>query len=107
MKITDLARLVGPDCKLKETGIRPGEKLHEVLLTEDEARHSFEFKTKFIVEPEAPWWVGREQWKGGKKLADDFRYTSDNNTQWLTDDELQAMIDETAQQLQLSTAQKV
>lgn len=106
-KVTDLARLVAPDCKTKEIGIRPGEKLHEVLLTEDEARHSLEFKNKFIVEPEAPWWMGREQWKGGKKLADDFRYTSDNNTEWLTDDQIQALIDEVAQELQLSTAQKV
>jgi UDP-N-acetylglucosamine 4,6-dehydratase len=56
MRITDLARLIGPECKILETGIRPGEKLHEVLVTEDESRHTLEFEDHFVVEPEYYWW---------------------------------------------------
>ncbi len=96
--ITDLTRVIAPDCKVKEIGIRPGEKLHEVLLTEDEARHSLEYDDKFIVEPEHHWW-NCEHWKGGKKLPDDFRYTSDNNTEWLKDEPLLAIIEDVAKEL--------
>jgi len=106
MKITDLARIVGPDCKLKETGIRPGEKLHEVLLTDDEARHAVELKDKFIIQPEFPWW-NWENWKGGKRLPDGFRYTSDNNTVWLKDTELQAMVDEVEKEMGLPSPERV
>ena len=91
MKITDLARAMVPDCRLKEIGIRPGEKLHEVMLTEDEARHSLRFDGFFVIEPEHPWWR-REKWEGGKTLPDGFRYSSDNNTDWLTVEQLHQMI---------------
>lgn len=92
MNITDLAKVLAPKCKIKVTGIRPGEKLHECLLTEDEARHTLEFKDHFIVEPEFHWWTSKvHSKKGGKKLPENFRYTSDNNDWWLTDKELKAM----------------
>ncbi|MEM5875582.1 MAG: UDP-N-acetylglucosamine 4,6-dehydratase (inverting) [Candidatus Aenigmatarchaeota archaeon] len=90
MKITDLAKAIAPDCEIEYIGIRPGEKLHECLLTEDEARHALEFDNFFVIEPEHPWWK-RESWQGGKKLPDGFRYTSDNNTQWLTIEELRRL----------------
>ena len=90
MKIIDLAKTIAPKCKIKFIGIRPGEKIHECLLTKDEARHSLEFEDFFVIEPEHPWWK-RENWKGGKYLADGFRYTSDNNSQWITKKELQEM----------------
>jgi len=93
MKITDLARAMAPDCEIKEIGIRPGEKLHEVMVTEDEARHALRFDKFFVIEPEHPWWK-REKWEGGKGLPDGFRYSSDNNTQWLTVDELRRLIGE-------------
>ena len=103
MRIVDLARIVGPDCKIKEVGIRPGEKIHEVLLTEDEARHALEFDNQFIIEPEYHWWKW-DNWKGGKKLPDTFRYTSDNNTVWLTDQKLQEMVEGVAQSMQVPFA---
>lgn len=92
MKITDLARVLAPQCEVKVTGIRPGEKLHECLLTEDEARHTLEFKDHFIVEPEFHWWTTKiHAEKGGKKLPENFRYTSENNDWWLTNKELKEM----------------
>jgi len=78
MSILELAKEIAPDCKINFIGIRPGEKVHECLLTEDEARHSLEFNDFFIVEPDFPWW--REKKKlSGKPLSEGFRYTSDKN----------------------------
>lgn len=91
MKIMDLARAIAPDCQVKEVGIRPGEKLHEVLISEDEARHTLELDDMFIVEPAHPWWSS-DDWKDGRPLPDGFRYGSDNNSQWLKGDELQLLI---------------
>jgi UDP-N-acetylglucosamine 4,6-dehydratase len=84
---------MAPDCQIREIGIRPGEKLHEVMVTEDEARHTLQFDEFFVIEPEHPWWK-REKWKGGKALPDGFRYSSDNNTDWLDVDRLRRMIGE-------------
>ena len=90
MKIVDLAKAIAPKCKIKFIGIRAGEKIHECLLTEDEARHSLEFKDFFVIKPEHPWWK-RENWKNGKSLLGGSRYTSDNNDEWLTINELKNM----------------
>lgn len=82
MSILELAKEIAPDCKIKFIGIRPGEKVHECLITEDEARHSSEFKDYYIVEPDFPWW--REKNKlVGKLLPEGFRYTSDKNKLWI------------------------
>ncbi|MFQ5458408.1 MAG: UDP-N-acetylglucosamine 4,6-dehydratase (inverting) [Myxococcota bacterium] len=93
MKVTDLARAMAPECQIKEIGIRPGEKLHEVMVTEDEARHTLRYDRFFVLEPEHPWWKS-EKWEGGEALPDGYRYSSDNNTEWLTVDELRKMIGE-------------
>ena len=93
MKITDLADALAPGARREVTGIRPGEKVDEILLTEEEARHAMEFDDYFVVEPEHSFW-GRDNLKGGKALAEGFRYTSDNNTWWLTKEELHKMIEE-------------
>ena len=90
MKVVDLSRVIAPRCKIKYIGIRPGEKIHEVLLTEDEARHSFEFKDFFVIKPKHYWWK-TGNWKGGKGLSEGFRYTSDKNHRWLTGSELKKM----------------
>jgi UDP-N-acetylglucosamine 4,6-dehydratase (inverting) len=82
MRVTDLAKVVSPGAKVKLIGIRPGEKLHEALLTEDEARHAKEFDRHFIIEPEFPFWDPSGH-PGGKALAEGFRYSSDNNKEWL------------------------
>lgn len=91
MNILDLAKIIAPECEIMYTGIRPGEKLHECLLTEDEARHSLEFRDYFMIEPEFHWWTDKSP-KGGKKLQDGFRYTSDKNTEWLTVEQLNEII---------------
>ena len=92
MKITDLATVTSPGVKTTEIGIRPGEKLHEVLLTEDESRHAKEFKTHFIVEPEHPFW-GKTNHPGGKSLPEGFRYASDSNDWWLSHDDLRKIVE--------------
>jgi len=92
MKIADLAEAIAPKAKIKVIGIRPGEKIHEVLLTGDESRHAKEFKDFFAIEPEHAFWQGK-QLKGGK-LSDGFTYSSDNNTKWLTKKEILKSINE-------------
>jgi UDP-N-acetylglucosamine 4,6-dehydratase len=87
MKMLDLAATIAPECGIEYIGIRPGEKIHECLLTEDEARHSVEFESFFVIEPEHFWWK-RENCKGGRSLDRNFRYTSSGNNKWLTKEEL-------------------
>lgn len=92
-KITDLAKAVAPDCKIKYTGIRPGEKINECLLTEDESRHAMEFRDYFIITPEHPWWY-KGNHNSGKKLPEGFRYASDSNSRWFSLQDLYKMIKE-------------
>jgi len=91
MKLMDLADAIAPEAEREISGIRPGEKLDEILLAEEEASHTREFEDHFVVEPEDPFWNSRSL-NGGKKLPAGFRYTSDNNAQWLTSEEIQKMI---------------
>lgn len=93
MRIVDLAEAVAPEAEREIIGIRPGEKLHECLITEEEARHAREFDTYFVVEPEHPFWT-KDDLDGGRPLPEGFKYTSDANTWWLTKEELKHMIEE-------------
>ena len=93
MRITDLARVIAPDCKQEEVGIRPGEKLHEVMIPVDDGRNSLEFRDHFILKPVFPWWD--ENWhaeKDGTPCAEGFYYGSDNNSHWIEDRELEKMV---------------
>ena len=92
MNIMDLVKAVAPNCKVEHVGIRPGEKLHEVLVSEDEARHSVETDEMYIIQPNYPWW-GNGNWGGAKPLPDGFHYGSDTNAQWLSVEELQRLIE--------------
>jgi len=94
MNIVDLAEAMAPGCRITEIGIRPGEKLHETLVSEDEARHSLELDDMFVIQPTHPWWK-TGNWAEGQPLPDGFRYTSDTNTQWLTGEQLRVMTGET------------
>jgi len=93
MTLMALAEAIAPDAEKKVIGIRPGEKIHEILLTEDEARHSREFNDYYVIEPDPPFWQINEA-KRGKVLPEGFRYTSENNTVWLTKDKLMKIVEE-------------
>lgn len=96
VKVMDLARVIGPDCEHKVIGIRPGEKLHETLISVDDARVSLEFGDYFLIQPTHGFWSQKEfesAMDGGKKCEDGFRYTSDTNAEWLTDDEIRELVE--------------
>ena len=84
MKVKDIARLLAPGCKVNYVGIRPGEKLHEVLVSKDEAGRTLQTKDMFIIQPAFSWW-GTSNWKGAKRVKDGFAYSSDKNPQWWND----------------------
>lgn len=87
MKMPDLAKAISPECKIKIIGIRPGEKLHEVMISEDDARNTLELKDCFIIQPQFHWWD--EKLHGsGKSVPENFSYTSDKNKEWLTVEQL-------------------
>jgi UDP-N-acetylglucosamine 4,6-dehydratase (inverting) len=91
MRLTDLANAIAPNVKKEYIGIRAGEKLHEVLLTEDEARHAKEYDYGFVIEPEHRFW-NQNNVIGGKALPEGFRYASDTNTVWLSTEDLKKII---------------
>lgn len=91
MRVVDLAKAIGPECEIKIIGIRPGEKLHEAMIMQDDARHTVEFDDYYVIQPEFPWW-SKSYAKGGKKLPDGFAYTSDTNSEWLSIEELRKLI---------------
>ncbi len=98
IRVVDLARAVGPDCRLEVVGIRPGEKLHEVMIPEDDARLAVELEDHYVVQPAFPWWdAGAYRSRnGGRPCPEGFRYASDTNTWWLGADELARMVREIA-----------
>lgn len=86
MNIMDLAKAICPECEIDIIGIRPGEKLHEAMIMEDDARHTREFDTYYVIQPEFSWWEKNEV--KGQKLPDGFSYVSDQNNQWLEVEDL-------------------
>ena len=92
MRVTDLAEAIAPGVPCDVVGIRPGEKLHEVLLTEDEARHAVDLGDVLVVLPEHPWWDPSAAHRDGDPVPDGHRYSSDANDWWLTVDELRSML---------------
>ena len=92
MRVMDLARAVAPHAAVNLIGIRPGEKLHEVLISDDEARHTVELDRMFVVQPAEAIWFGYSWQTQGKMLADGFRYSSDNNDQRLDIDGIRELV---------------
>ena len=92
MKVADLARAIAPDATVSVIGIRPGEKLHEVLISEDEARNTVERESMFIVKPPETLWE-RSLHYDGEPLPEGFRYSSDNNREWLDVEGIRALIE--------------
>ena len=93
MRIMDLTQAIAPGCAIDFIGIRPGEKLHEALLSEDEARHSVELEENFVITPLHTWWKGQAT-PSGSCLPEGYRYTSDTNKQWLSIDQLRELTGE-------------
>jgi len=96
VKVVDLARVICPDCEQEVIGIRPGEKLHETLISEDDARLSFEFDDRYLIQPSHAFW-DRERFEAGlehgEPCPDGFRYSSDTNPDWLDDDEIRELVE--------------
>jgi UDP-N-acetylglucosamine 4,6-dehydratase/5-epimerase len=91
MRVTDLARAIAPDARIEIVGIRPGEKLHEEMISLDDARRTVDIGDRFVIQPEFGWW-GNEHLDGAP-LPEGFAYTSDRNDTWLDVDALRAMLD--------------
>jgi len=93
MKVVDLARVIAPKAKLEVVGIRPGEKLHEQMISAEDAIYTFDYKEHFKILPAIHnWHLSQERIKDGQRVAEGFSYTSENNASWMTADELSAWI---------------
>ena len=100
MKVTDLAMAVSCDAKHKLVGIRPGEKLHEQMIGFEDAPYTYEYPEHFKILPAInDWHKDPRRIKDGVKVAENFVYSSDNNTEWMTDGELQAWLEQNAQSI--------
>ena len=93
-KITDLAQAMLPGCEMPEVGIREGEKLHEIMVTVEDSMTTYEYDKHFIVYPQMVWSETKRPIPTGKKVEDGFSYSSDNNTEWLTIDEMKELLKE-------------
>jgi UDP-N-acetylglucosamine 4,6-dehydratase len=91
MKITDLAKAIDPACEHKIIGIRPGEKIHETLISEDEGRNTIEYKECFIVKQNL---LPGENLNGGRACQESFKYTSDSNPAVISIGELQQLLEQ-------------
>ncbi len=91
-KITDLAQAMLPGCKMPEVGIRPGEKLHEIMVTVEDSDTTYEYDKHFIVYPQVIWNSKQQINLSGKKVAEGFSYSSDNNVQWLSVEEIRELL---------------
>lgn len=89
-KIMDLTEAVAPGCDVDYIGIRSGEKLHEVLVSEDEARHALDLDDMYVILPDHPWWE-LENWSGSKLMEEGAYYSSDTNGAWLSKEDLRRL----------------
>lgn len=95
-RLIDVAKAIAPEAEINEIGIRPGEKLHELMIPEDDARHTLEFKDYFVIQPDFVWWdkKGHLIGKGGKVCPDGFSYKSDTNSEWLSVEDIKGFVKE-------------
>jgi UDP-N-acetylglucosamine 4,6-dehydratase len=95
-RMTDLADVAAPDCQVEVIGIRPGEKLHEVLVSRDEARQALEFDDMYLIQPAHPWWQEPSH-PGAHPMPEGMEYSSDTNKWWLTEEDLRRLVDDVTQ----------
>ena len=91
-KVTDLAKAMLPDCKMPEIGIRPGEKLHEIMVTVEDSATTYEYDKHFIVYPQVIWNDKQKINLSGKKVEEGFSYSSGNNTEWLSVEQIRELL---------------
>lgn len=91
-KVTDLAQAMLPDHEIEEIGIREGEKLHEIMITKEDSLVTYEYKNHYIIYPHYNWWSEERIQKGGKLVEPGFEYNSENNSQWLTVNDLRNLL---------------
>ena len=95
MKVTDLAKAVAPECEIEVIGIRPGEKIHEVLITEEDGRNTVAHNGIYVIMPNLSWWE-RENYKKSQKLPEGFVYASNTNDEWLNVEDLRRIVYESS-----------
>ncbi len=93
-KVTDLAEAMCPGCNKKEIGIRPGEKLHEIMVTTEDSPMTYEYDKHFIIYPQVTWNNRQQINLSGRKVTDGFSYSSGNNTEWLSVDQIRERLKE-------------
>lgn len=91
-KVTDLAEAMCPECKMVEIGIRPGEKLHEIMVTVEDSPTTYEYDKHFIVYPQVTWNDKQQINLSGRKVQDGFSYSSGNNTEWLSVEQIRELL---------------
>lgn len=96
MKVIEVAKALAPECTHEIVGIRPGEKLHEIMITSDDAYHTSEVDDRFIIEPLEGWFdrAAFRKVQNAKPVAEQFQYSSDKNVEWLAPDGLMALLAE-------------
>jgi UDP-N-acetylglucosamine 4,6-dehydratase len=100
MKVTDIASAVAPECRTEIVGIRPGEKLHEQMISVEDAPYTFEYPKHFKILPSIhDWAVDPSRIKGGTPVPQDFVYSSDNNEDWMTVEQLRDWIDSNVEKI--------
>ncbi len=93
MNIMDLAKAIAPECETEIVGIRPGEKLHELMITRDDSRQTMEFDNFYVIQPNFKFWDRRCSWNGGKSVPKEFEYSSESNPWRLSIEEMRALIE--------------
>lgn len=88
MRMIDMAKALAPNLPVKIVGIRPGEKLHETMITVDDARNTLSLSDRFVIEPSLSFWARGENYKNATPLPEDFSYSSDGNDEWLSEESL-------------------
>ncbi len=91
-KVTDLAEAMLPGCSIRETGIRPGEKLHEIMVTKEDSYTTYEYDKHFIVYPQMVWNDRQKPDLSGQKVQEGFSYSSDSNTEWLSVEDIRELL---------------
>ena len=94
-KVTDICKAMSPESKMKIIGVREGEKIHEVMITKDDSRYTYDYGDYYVIYPNFEWFNFEKNFQpGGVKIEDGFQYHSGENTEWLSVEEIQRLLKE-------------